>query len=252
MFYFKSFLDLNIMKTTIEIKSIFYKVLFTYTNENATIKDAVEEAVKQNISLSLANLSSANLRSADLSSANLRSADLSLADLSLANLSSANLRSANLCSADLRSANLSSANLRSANLCSADLRSADLRSAKLSLANLSSANLRSADLSSANLRSADLSSANLRSADLSSANLRSADLSLVKNKEGAYLPTYCRWSHSINGNKIQIGCKTKTIKEWDVFFASDKVYETERNTDDFKQIQAVYESYKAYLNFLNK
>ncbi len=232
MFYFKSFLDLNIMKTTIEIKSIFYKVLFTYTNENATIKDAVEEAVKQNISLSLANLSSANL-----SSANLRSADLS---------------SANLCSADLRSANLSSADLSSANLCSADLSLADLSLADLSLANLSSANLRSAYLSSANLRSADLSSANLRSADLSSANLRSAYLSLVKNKEGAYLPTYCRWSHSINGNKIQIGCKTKTIKEWDVFFASDKVYETERNTDDFKQIQAVYESYKAYLNFLNK
>jgi hypothetical protein len=77
-------------------------------------------------------------------------------------------------------------------------------------------------------------------------------LSLVKNKEEANLPIYCKWIHSIIGNKIQIGCKTKTIKEWDMFFASEKVYSTQRNTEEFKQIEAVYESYKAYLNFLNK
>lgn len=28
--------------------------------------------------------------------------------------------------------------------------------------------------------------------------------------------------------------------------------DTKRGTDEFKQIQAVYESYKAYLNFLSK
>lgn len=44
---------------------------------------------------------------------------------------------------------------------------------------------------------------------------------------------------------------SKTIEDWDEFFASDEVYSTERNTNDFKQIQAVYESYKAYLTFLN-
>ena len=32
----------------------------------------------------------------------------------------------------------------------------------------------------------------------------------------------------------------------------DVIYETERNTEDFKQIQAVYEAYKAYLTFLKK
>ena len=195
------------MKTTIEIKSIFGKVLFTYEAENATIKDAVEEAVKQNISLY-----SADLLSADLSSA------------------------------DLRSANLRSANLRLANLRSADLRSADLRSA----------NLRSADLRLANLRSADLSLADLRSADLSLADLSSAKLRSAENKKEANLPIFCKWNHSIIGNKIQIGCKQKTIEDWDGFFASEEIYETERNTEEFKQIQAVYESYKAYLTFLNK
>jgi hypothetical protein len=111
--------------------------------------------------------------------------------------------------------------------------------------------LSSANLSSANLRSADLRSADLSSADLSSADLSSADLSSVKNKEEANLPIYCKWSHSIIADKIKIGCKTKTIKDWDSFFISNKVYSTERNTDDFKQIQAVYEAYKAYLNFLS-
>jgi len=165
------------MKTKIEIKSTLGKLLFTYEAENATIKDAVEQAVKEKVSL----------------------------------------------------------------------RSADLRSANLSSADLSSANLSSADLRLANLSSADLRSANLYSANLYSANLRSAD-----NKETAYLPIFCRWSHSIIGNKMQIGCKEKTIEEWDAFFSSDEVYETQRETEVFKQIQAVYESYKAYLTFLNK
>ena len=176
----------------IEIKSIFGKVLFTYEKENATIKDAVEQAVKEKVSLNYANLSSANLESA----------------------------------------NLYSANLRSANLDSANLRSANLRSANLDSANLDSANLRSANLDSANLYSANLYSANLRSA---------------LNKETAYLPIFCKWSFSIAGEKIQIGCKTKTIEEWDLFFASNEVYSTERNTDDFKQIQAVYNGLKSYL-----
>ena len=221
----------------IKIKSINGKVLFTYESEKATIKDAVEKAIEENISLRFANLSSADLRSANLSSANLSSADL---------------RSANLYSADLRSANLYSADLYSAYLYSADLRSADLRSADLRSADLSSADLLSADLRSADLRSADLRSANLSSANLSSANLRSADLSSAENIEKANLPIYCKWNHSIVNDKIKIACKEKTIEEWDLFFESNEVFETKRNTEEFKQIQAVYESYKAYLTFLNK
>ena len=157
-----------------------------------------------------------------------------------------------LYSADLRSADLSSADLYSADLRSADLSSADLSSADLRSANLSSADLRSADLSSADLRSANLSSADLRSADLRSADLRSANLSSAKNKESSYFPIFCQWSHSIIGNKIQIGCKEKTIEEWVNFFEnSTEIYSTERDTQDFKQIKAVFYSYKSYLDILN-
>ena len=93
------------MKTKIEIKSIFGKLLFEFECENNTIKKTVEKAIEN---------------SADLSYADLRSANLCYADLRSANLCYANLRYANLRSADLRYADLSTANLSSANLSYAD------------------------------------------------------------------------------------------------------------------------------------
>jgi hypothetical protein len=91
------------------------------------------------------------------------------------------------------------------------------------------------------LRGANLSDANLNGANLSNAYLSDADL-----------PIYCKWNHSIKDDKIRIGCKIQTIQEWDLFFESDEVYETQRNTQEFKQIQAVYLAYKSYLIHLNK
>jgi hypothetical protein len=77
--------------------------------------------------------------------------------------------------------------------------------------------------------------------------LRSAE-----NKETAHLPLFCKWSFSILGDKIQIGCEKRTIKQWDLFFASDQKLTTERGTEEFKQIQAVYNACKAYLLTLNQ
>ena len=96
------------------------------------------------------------------------------------------------------------------------------------------------------------SSANLSSANLRYADLRYADLSYAKNKETAYIPLNCKWSFTIKGDLIQIGCKEKTIKEWDAFFKSKEVYSTERGTEGFKQIEAVYKACKAYLQHLSK
>ena len=127
----------------------------------------------------------------------------------------------------------------------ANLSGADLSDADLSGANLSGADLSGADLRRANLRRADLSGANLSGADLSGANLSGADLS------GANLPIFCRWGASLVDGKIRIGCKTKTVAEWDAFFASNEEYSTKRGAPEFKQIQAVYEAHKAYLKSLN-
>ena len=127
------------MKTKIQIKTVFGKIIFEHESENNTIAETVNEYIMQELKKGLrsANLSSADLRNADLSSA-----DLGYADLRNADLSSADLSSADLSSADLRSADLRSADLRNADLSSADLRSADLRNADLSNANLRNANLR--------------------------------------------------------------------------------------------------------------
>ena len=97
-----------------------------------------------------------------------------------------------------------------------------------------------------NLSRANLSRAYLSGADLSGADLSGADLS------GADFQPFCKWRTSIKDNEITIGCKTKSIDDWDIFFNSDLLYETKRNTEEFKKIQAVFESYKTYINFLNK
>ena len=149
-------------------------------------------------------------------------------------------------------ADLSGADLSGADLSDADLIDADLRRANLSDADLSGADLSGADLSGADLRRADLRRADLIDADLSGANLRGADLSGAENIETAYLPIFCKWTPSIIGNKIKIGCKEKTIEEWDYFFSSNETFETSRDTEQFKQIEAVYLAYKAYYLHLNK
>ena len=46
---------------------------------------------------------------------------------------------------------------------------------------------------------------------------------------------------------VKIGCKEKTIEQWDAFFASTDEYETKRGTDDFNRIHAHYLSVRAYV-----
>ena len=127
-----------------------------FSDDSATLKQTVENAVKSNVSLFEADLSGADLLGANLSKADLRWADLSKADLRWANL-----RGTNLYEANLSKANLTDADLRGADLCGADLSGADLTEAKLR-----GADLRGANLSGANLTGADFWDANLREADL--------------------------------------------------------------------------------------
>ena len=165
------------MKIKIEIKSVFGKVLFALEKENNTIKDTIEEAVRNNANLEYANLINANLKNA--------------------NLENANLYNANLINANLEYANLINANLYNVNLYNANLINA-------------------------------------------------------KNKENAILPIFCKWSYGIKGDLIVIGCKQKTIEEWDIWFNSNEEYSTSRGTDEFKQIEAIYNALKSYYLTLNK
>ena len=137
--------------------------------------------------------------------------------------------------------------LKYVNLSGAKLSSADLR-----CANLSSADLSSADLSGAKLRHVDLSGAKLRYADLKGADLSSANL-IGSDTTNTRLPIYSKWDFSIENDSLNIGCKTKTFSEWKKWFEeSEEEFSTERNTEDFKSLQAMFYAYEAYYNFLNK
>ena len=92
-------------------------VLFEYEKENNTLKDTVEEAVKEGADLEGAYLEGANLRGAYLRGAYLGGADLEGADLGGADLEGANLRGAYLRGAYLVGADLEGADLEGAYIC---------------------------------------------------------------------------------------------------------------------------------------
>jgi hypothetical protein len=52
----------------------------------------------------------------------------------------------------------------------------------------------------------------------------------------------CRWLVFYNSKEklVRVGCKQKTIQEWDAFFASEETYETPRGTDRFDRIEKTY------------
>lgn len=120
----KSFIKRRIVtdKVKIEIKSRFTgDILFEYEKENNSIKETIEEAVKQGVDLVGADLERANLAGADLVGADLVGANLIGANLVGANLRYANLGYANLGYANLKGANLADTNLAGVNLIEANL-----------------------------------------------------------------------------------------------------------------------------------
>ena len=164
-----------------------------------------------------------------------------------------NLEKADLSVHNLAGADLSSANLEDADLSEADLSNVNLKEANLSSANLFGAHLFGADLSGADLFNTGLSCVRLEHFDLSFTNLSNADL------QNAHMPIFSKWkitfssensnieNFSIEDLKIEIGCKEKSIPEWDKWFSGSEEYETKRGTFEFRQIEAHYEAVKAYL-----
>ena len=114
----------------IQIKSR-YDDSVIFEGEFENLRQAVETAVKNKVSLYGANLRGAYLRGANLSGADLGGADLGGANLGNANLSRADLSWAYLDGADLTGANLYGSNLGNANLSGANLSVAQLRGADL-------------------------------------------------------------------------------------------------------------------------
>ena len=83
------------METTIEIKRWDNgKVIFSYTCENNSLTKTLEEAVKEKVDLSFANLASRILSDVNLSNANLNCASFVNSQLNKVNFNGANLKRA--------------------------------------------------------------------------------------------------------------------------------------------------------------
>ena len=129
--------------------------------------------------------------------------------------------------------------MSSSKLSNADLSNADLNGADLNGADLSNADLSNADLSGVKLNGAKLNGAKLSNAKLNGAKLRYADL-IGSDTTNTRLPIYSKRDFSIENDSLNIGCKTKTFSEWKEWFEkSEEEFSTERNTEDFKRIQAI-------------
>lgn len=152
----------------IEIKNVDGLVIYS-SSKHDNIKDVVEEAVANKVSLY-----SANLEGVDLSNADLQYARLGYANLKNANLERADLGSANLKLADLERSDMYGADLRDTNLHGSCLEGSDLRGANLIYTDLRWANLKMVDLSAANLTYANLMGANLEGANLTEVELAGA------------------------------------------------------------------------------
>jgi hypothetical protein len=65
---------------------------------------------------------------------------------------------------------------------------------------------------------------------------------------GGVMMPLCKWVYGFtHDGKIKIGCKEKTLEDWEAWFDSDKTYSTPRGTEEFKKIRACFEAAKAYL-----
>ena len=134
-----------------------------------------------------------------------------------------------------------------------DIRATVETAAKLGIscfrASLDGAILDGASLVGAILDGAILDGAILDGAILDGASLVGASLvgaSLV----GARLPIYCQWpvTHTVAPDLlVHIGCKSKSVVDWDAWFAGSDEYDTPRDSDDFRRIRASYLAVRAYL-----
>jgi uncharacterized protein YjbI with pentapeptide repeats len=135
--------------------------------------EALEQLVKDKVSLT----------GVDVSGGFLQHINLDHAVLVRANFHNADVRSGSLQAANLSNADLSGANLRKG-----DLQRAELEQADLNEADLNGANLRNADLNGVNLAGADLRNADLNGAKWEQlASVKGTSISGVRNAPAGFL-----------------------------------------------------------------
>jgi len=68
---------------------------------------------------------------------------------------------------------------------------------------------------------------------------------------GGTMMPHNKWRCGVESNGlIRIGCKVKSMQEWDSWFAGNETFSTPRGTKEFAKIQANYLAVKTYVIFL--
>lgn len=80
--------------------------------------------------------------------------------------------------------------------------------------------------------------------NLLSNSLKLKSMISIKNK--------CKWKLLLNSSTLDIGCKTKTIEEWEVFFANNEFYATHPDTEEYQKIKEAFEYAKTIYNTVLK
>lgn len=167
-----------------------------HSGEFESIKECLEDGVRNGIDFYRAHLNNAQLDDAELNNAHLNNARLNGAYLNCAELNNAHLNGAHL----------NGAHLSGAKLNGAQLNGAQLNGVELNYSNLNGANLNDAQLNYSNLNYAQLNNAELNNARLNYAT-GSVHGDVYCLQHGLYKLV----AHS---GILHGGCTTLTLEEW--------------------------------------
>ena len=111
---------------------------------------------------------------------------------------------------------------------------------------------RGGDFLGGNFRGGNFLGGNFRGGDFRGGNFLGGDF-LGGDFLGGLMMPHCKWIYGqdCEGNII-IGCKRMKIEEWEEWFAGTEEFETRRDTEAFKKIQACFEATKAFIQFMKK
>lgn len=164
-------------KSKVEIRhKVTRSVIFSYEEEDNSLKKTLEEAAKESISLKNANLSGERFRGEGHSGESLIKADLRGIDLSYAIINGMDFREVKLRGANLEGAYFEGTNFNGADLSGANFERTNLKATNLKNSDLSCTNLRLSTLEGANLEGANLRWTKFIDTCLTGANLKGANI----------------------------------------------------------------------------
>jgi len=173
--------------------------------------------------------------------ADTKNADVDITSYGWVIWNSGDFRSGNFLGGDFLGGNFLGGNFFGGDFSGGDFRGGDFRSG----------NFRSGNFLGGNFLGGDFLGGNFLGGNFLGGNFFGGDFSGGDFRGGLMMPS-CKWVYGITPKgKIKIGCKEKTVKEWDIWFKSSETYSTERNTVAFKKIKACYKIAKIYLQELS-